>query len=174
MWSDHAAITLHVTTEPEVRVVEGSGNRNLPPAPPPSVLDTMVAEALASARTKEEEAVVYYGPILAMTPPTSVYLASSYNPKHKQAASAIYWGENSRMNKSSLVPGSQSDARAALYAVTLAILTAPQDRALSITTVSENAIRAFCYWAGANATRGWPGQNSDILRVTAELLRARP
>ncbi|KAJ7106408.1 hypothetical protein C8R43DRAFT_823344, partial [Mycena crocata] len=145
--------------------------------PPPSVLDTMVVDALQSARTKEEEAAVYYGPVLVATPPITLYLASSYAPKatpRPRAAAAVYGGENSRMNRSASVPGAQTDARAALFAVTLAVLAAPKDRTLRISTASQYVVRSFCYWAGTNATRGWPCKNADIIRVTAELLRARP
>ncbi|KAJ7187851.1 hypothetical protein C8R46DRAFT_844280, partial [Mycena filopes] len=86
----------------------------------------------------------------------------------------VYWGENSAGNASSAVPGEQTDARAALYAVILAITRAPRERTLTIYSGSQYAIRSFCYLAAGNATRGWPCKHADLIRAGAELLRARP
>ncbi|KAJ7710537.1 hypothetical protein B0H17DRAFT_914638, partial [Mycena rosella] len=136
----------------------------------------MVKDALAAARTQEEENVVYYGPILDASPPLSVYTASSCAKAGRADAKAgcgVYWGESNHRNKGAPVPGGQSDARAALYAITLAILTAPTYRTLTVYSPSQYAIRSFCYWVGENATRGWPCKHADIIRVGAEYLRAR-
>ncbi|KAJ7856100.1 hypothetical protein B0H14DRAFT_2352911, partial [Mycena olivaceomarginata] len=120
--------------------------------------------------------VIYYGPILAATRLISVYLATSCVRGGKPSARAgcgLFWGEKSAGNVAGAIPGVQSDARASLYAVTLAIISAPKQRTLTVYTVSQYAIRSFCYWAGGNATRGWPCKHADIIRVGAEYLRAR-
>ncbi|KAJ7167410.1 hypothetical protein C8R43DRAFT_877524, partial [Mycena crocata] len=148
----------------------------LPPAPPPSALDNLVVEALEAARTTKEENDVYYGPVSAASRPVSVYVATSCIKAGKpgaQAGCGLYWGDRSPANVASAVPGNQSDARAALYAVALAIITSPGHKTLTIYSVSQYAIRSFCYWAGGNATRGWPCKHADIIRVGAEHLRAR-
>ncbi|KAJ7656984.1 hypothetical protein DFH06DRAFT_917110, partial [Mycena polygramma] len=106
----------------------------------------------------------------------NVYLASSCAATGKpnmKAGSGTYWGPNSPRNKCSSVPGAQTSGRAALFAVTLALMSAPLDRTLVIYTTSQFVIRTFCYWVGRNYTEGWPCKNADIIRVTAELIRSR-
>ncbi|KAJ7876023.1 hypothetical protein B0H13DRAFT_1579530, partial [Mycena leptocephala] len=106
-----------------------------------------------------------------------VYVASSCVSSGKpnvKAGSGAYWGPNSKWNKSSSVPGGQTDARAALFAITLALLSAPSDRTLVIYSSSQFAIRSFCYSVGTNYTQGWPCKNADIIKTTAELMRNRP
>ncbi|KAJ7141911.1 hypothetical protein C8R43DRAFT_825537, partial [Mycena crocata] len=76
-------------------------------------------------------------------------------------------------NIGSAVPGAQSDARAALYAIALAIITAPKYKTLIINSGSQHAVRSYCYWASGNATRGWGCKDADIIRAGAEHLRAR-
>ncbi|KAJ7770190.1 hypothetical protein DFH07DRAFT_735521 [Mycena maculata] len=152
------------------------------PAPPvpaagPSVLDNMVKEALESCRTAAEQNRSYYGRVMVRTDTLHVYVASSCVTAGKpniRAGSGVYWGPNSRWNKSSSVLGKQSDGRAGLFAVTLALLSAPMDRTLVIFSSSQFVIRTFCYWAGSNYTEGWPCKNADIIKVTAELMRKRP
>ncbi|KAJ7147961.1 hypothetical protein C8R46DRAFT_837803, partial [Mycena filopes] len=90
-----------------------------------------------------------------------------------RAGGAVYWGEGSDGNIALAVPGLQSEGRAVLYAMVSAIIAAPSQRTLTIYTTSQYAIRSFCYWAGGNATRGWPCKNADIIRSGAEWLRAR-
>ncbi|KAJ7647986.1 hypothetical protein FB45DRAFT_733256, partial [Roridomyces roridus] len=90
-----------------------------------------------------------------------------------RAGCGIYWGPNHRNNKGSSTPGGQTEARAALYAVTLALLMAPEDRTLVIYTPSLAVIRTFCYWTGSYYTEGWPCKNADIIKATAELIRNR-
>ncbi|KAJ7490163.1 hypothetical protein B0H11DRAFT_1719537, partial [Mycena galericulata] len=125
----------------------------------------------------DEESRVYYGPVLVSTPAAVVYVATSCSragmPDAK-AAAGVYWGDGNRNNCVVAVPGTQSDARAAIYAVVHIMKVAPIHRALTIYTPSQYAIRSFCYWAGGNATRGWSCTHADIIRVGAELMRARP
>ncbi|KAK7042220.1 ribonuclease H1 [Favolaschia claudopus] len=136
----------------------------------------MVSDALESARTAEEQNRFYYGPVKVRTSPTHVYIASSCvcaGKPNVKAGSGVYWGPNNPRNTMSSVPGKQSDARAALFAVTLALLSAAPDQTLVIYTPSLFVIRTFCYWTGTNYTEGWPCENADIIKVTAELLRSR-
>ncbi|KAJ7082193.1 hypothetical protein B0H15DRAFT_737197, partial [Mycena belliarum] len=137
----------------------------------------MLDDALKTARSQEEECRAYYGPVMSQSPATVIYVASSCKKGGSDDARAgcgIYWGDKSKRNVGASVPGAQSDARAALYAVVLALLNAPESRTLVITSGSQYAIRSFCYWAAGNATRGWPCTNADIIRVGSECLRARP
>ncbi|KAJ6630569.1 ribonuclease H-like domain-containing protein, partial [Mycena sp. CBHHK59/15] len=106
-----------------------------------------------------------------------VYVASSCVAAGKpnvRAGSGVYWGPNSSLNRCSSVPAKQTDGRAALFAVTLALLVAPKDRTLIIYSSSQFVIRTFCYWTGTNYTEGWPCKNADIIKATAELIRDRP
>ncbi|KAJ7436896.1 hypothetical protein B0H11DRAFT_1754228, partial [Mycena galericulata] len=134
-------------------------------------------EALDSARSSPEQNRFYYGRVTIRTDPLHVYVASSCVAAGKpnvRAGSGVFWGPNSRWNKCASIPGKQSDGRAALFAVTLAVLSAPVDRTLVIYSSSQFVIRTFCYWTGTNYTEGWPCKNADIVKVTAELLRKRP
>ncbi|KAF7359946.1 Ribonuclease H1 [Mycena venus] len=136
----------------------------------------MMTDALESARTAAEQNRFYYGPATVRTDPIYVYAASSCVAEGKpnvRAGSGVYWGPNNRSNRWSSVPGKQTDGRAALFAVTLAVLAAPRDRSLILYTSSKFVIRTFCYWTGKNYTEGWPCQNADIIKVTAELIRER-
>ncbi|KAJ7167374.1 hypothetical protein C8R43DRAFT_1161026, partial [Mycena crocata] len=136
----------------------------------------MVKDALESTRTAAEENRYFYGPVSVRTDPSHVYTASSCVAAEKpnvKAGCGVYWGPNSRWNKGSSVPGRQTDGRAALFAVTLALLSAQEDRTLVIYCTSQFVIRTFCYWVGSNYTQGWPCKNADIIRVTAELIRRR-
>ncbi|KAJ7034594.1 hypothetical protein C8F04DRAFT_886479, partial [Mycena alexandri] len=106
-----------------------------------------------------------------------VYVASSCVAAGKpnvKAGCGVYWGPNSGSNNSTSCPGRQTDTRAALFAVTLALLSAPSDRTLVIYSSSQLVIRTFCYWAGSNYTQGWPCQDADIIKSTAEIMRNRP
>ncbi|KAJ7168126.1 hypothetical protein C8R43DRAFT_876833, partial [Mycena crocata] len=137
----------------------------------------MVRDALDSSRTPAEENRYYYGPVLVQTDPLHVYVASSCVSAGKpnaRAGSGVYRGPNSRWNRGSSVPGRQTDGRAALFAVMLAVETAPEDRTLVIYCTSQFVIRTFCYWVGSNYTQGWPCENADIIKRTAELIRKRP
>ncbi|KAJ6576052.1 hypothetical protein DFH09DRAFT_914833 [Mycena vulgaris] len=139
----------------------------------------MVRDALSAARTREEENVFYYGFITDASTPVTVYTSSSWVKTGKadaRAGSGVYWGENNRNTASA----PQSDARTALYAVTLAIMGAPRGRTLTIYSVSQCTIRSFCYWAGGNANLGWPvlalqarRYYSRWRRIFASCLRAR-
>ncbi|KAJ7127581.1 hypothetical protein C8R43DRAFT_1027708 [Mycena crocata] len=177
-WSDHAAVSIHALVDVELVPVDDSIPLfdALPPLPPPTALDHMVVQAIGSARTQDEENVAYFGPVMSATAPTVIYVASSCTNAGKSTAKAgcaVYWGKDSTNNISSAVPGVQSDARAALYAIALAIMMAPKHKTLVINSGSQHAVRSYCYWASGNATRGWGCKDADIIRSGAEHLRAR-
>ncbi|KAJ7452725.1 hypothetical protein B0H11DRAFT_1741637, partial [Mycena galericulata] len=175
-WSDHKATTLILDIPWEPKHLPPSLPPPVPPAEP-TILDNMMKDALDSARTAAEQNRCYYGRVTIQTDPLHVYVASSCVAAGKanvRAGSGVFWGPNSRWNKCASIPGRQSDGRAALFAVTLAVLSAPVDRTLVIYSSSQFVIRTFCYWTGTNYTEGWPCKNADIVKVTAELLRNRP
>ncbi|KAJ6617406.1 hypothetical protein B0H10DRAFT_1797504, partial [Mycena sp. CBHHK59/15] len=113
---------------------------------------------------------------MSSSPPLTAYIASSCVSAGKPNARAgcgVYWGPESRWNRATLVPGVQTDARAALFAVTEALQSAPEDRTLTIYSTSQFVIRSFAYWVGPYYTQGWPCKNADLVKVTAELIRGR-
>ncbi|KAJ7833878.1 hypothetical protein B0H14DRAFT_2227303, partial [Mycena olivaceomarginata] len=60
-----------------------------------------------------------------------------------------------------------------IMAVLCAARDFPPNRSLTIYMSSQYAIRAFCYWAGDNETRGWSCANGNQLRDTTEWISRR-
>ncbi|KAJ7887772.1 hypothetical protein B0H13DRAFT_1627379, partial [Mycena leptocephala] len=62
---------------------------------------------------------------------------------------------------------------ASILAVLCAARMCATNRSLAIYMSSEYVIRAFCYWAGDNETRGWTCANGDELRDAVSWLAHR-
>ncbi|KAJ7689814.1 hypothetical protein B0H17DRAFT_854713, partial [Mycena rosella] len=90
-----------------------------------------------------------------------------------RAVFSLYWGAGSSRNAAFTFEGTQTDARASLFGVLKALSEATPDRSLTVLSSSQYAIRSFCYWAGDNATRGWPCVHSDVLIKATSLIHDR-
>ncbi|KAJ7608838.1 hypothetical protein DFH06DRAFT_1017517, partial [Mycena polygramma] len=132
----------------------------------------MADNALRASESSEEATQKLYGPVLISGRSISVYLGSCAKPKNG-AACSLYWGDKCRWNKGFKFEGPQTEARSALFGVLQAIMECAGDRTLIIYTTSEYAIRSFCYWAGKNASSGWPCMHSDVLKETALRIQGR-
>ncbi|KAJ7837621.1 hypothetical protein B0H13DRAFT_1554231, partial [Mycena leptocephala] len=89
------------------------------------------------------------------------------------AAFGVYWGNNSQFNAAWRIVGRQLDGRAMLMGIIYALAFVDASRAIDIFTTSKAAIRAVCYKAGKNHTRGWDCANGDLLEHIAKIIRAR-
>lgn len=112
------------------------------------------------------------------TPYAHVYTDGSCSNNGKPNASAgagVFWGENSASNGSWHVPGPhlQTNNRAEMYAVLMALTCADPCISLMVFTKSEYVIKHACYWAGKNSQLGWDCPNGDLLKDVIYLLGAR-
>ncbi|KAJ7447713.1 hypothetical protein FB451DRAFT_975472, partial [Mycena latifolia] len=89
------------------------------------------------------------------------------------AGAMAYWGLNARLNSLARVHGSQTNARAELLAVILALEVAPTFKSVVICTRSEYAIRSAVYYAAQNDACGWRCVNGDLLKVLLALIKIR-
>ncbi len=69
--------------------------------------------------------------------------------------------------------GAQTNNRAELTAVLLAILEAQPSLALQLFTDSQYAIHSICHWAPLWANTGWSCANADILKDIARIISLR-
>ncbi|KAJ6466975.1 hypothetical protein C8R45DRAFT_775596, partial [Mycena sanguinolenta] len=135
-------------------------------------LDEMAEKALTAALSTEEATRQLYGDVWVRGRVTKVALAVSISTG-PAAAIALNWGMDCKFNAAFRTTGAQTGGRAVLLGVLRAVMECETDRSLEITTNSEYAIRAVCYWAGDNANRGWSCTNADVLQEIARRVRAR-
>ncbi|KAJ7731073.1 hypothetical protein B0H16DRAFT_1233805, partial [Mycena metata] len=146
---------------------------------PPTPCDLLTADTINAAETDEEATLKLYGTVPS---PSSkrimVYLASTCRNSGKpdaRAAFGTYWGYNSQYNVGWRIPERQTEGRAVLAAILYSLrqVGAKGDKSMDIFTTSKFAIRAICYAAGKNYTRGWDCTNGDLLEAIAKAIRAR-
>ncbi|KAJ7721809.1 hypothetical protein B0H16DRAFT_1335069, partial [Mycena metata] len=77
------------------------------------------------------------------------------------------------LNSRSRVYGSQTSARAELWAVILALEKCAGFKSMEISTRSEYAIRSVVYYAARNDACGWRCTNGDLLKVLIGLIKFR-
>ncbi|KAK7049162.1 hypothetical protein R3P38DRAFT_3620855 [Favolaschia claudopus] len=177
---DHAALTV------EIKFDIGETNRALQHPrkklkkdvilPTETELDRLLIRTLEAGKDEERKSLTLYGQVLANSDPLKVTVHGSCINSGKITASAgaaAYWGPNSRRNLSERTWGMQTNARAELVAVLLALRTAPSSKTLEIATRSEYAIRSVVYSAPMNAACGWRCLNGDILRLIFVLIKSR-
>ncbi|THU94313.1 ribonuclease H-like protein, partial [Dendrothele bispora CBS 962.96] len=93
---------------------------------------------------------------------------------HPKAGAGVFFGPNNPLNCSRRVSGEQTNARAELYAVLVALQRAPRDRALEINTDSEYVIKSLTFYAPMQSMCGWKCANGDLLRSIVSWIRSRP
>ncbi|KAJ7864941.1 hypothetical protein B0H13DRAFT_1465569, partial [Mycena leptocephala] len=108
----------------------------------------------------EEATARLYGPVFDSSDPISVYVGSSSRNGH--SAFALWYGPQCKRNCAFTLEDS-TEARAGIMAVLCAVRDCPRNQDLVIYMTSQYIIRAFCYWAGDNETRGWTCANGDDL-----------
>ncbi|THU77771.1 ribonuclease H-like protein, partial [Dendrothele bispora CBS 962.96] len=90
-----------------------------------------------------------------------------------QAGAGIYFGDRNALNCCHRVPGEQTNNRAELYAILIAIQLAPLDCPLDLYSDSQYAIKLLSQWAPALAKCGWSCTNGDVMRCIMGWIRAR-
>ncbi|KAJ7762684.1 hypothetical protein B0H14DRAFT_2158732, partial [Mycena olivaceomarginata] len=89
------------------------------------------------------------------------------------AAFGLWWGTDCKRNCAYSIGDSSGGGRASILAVLCAARMCATDKSLTIYMSSEYVIRALCYWAGDNETRGWTCANGDELRDAVAWLAHR-
>ncbi|KAJ7144691.1 hypothetical protein C8R46DRAFT_820117, partial [Mycena filopes] len=130
-----------------------------------------------AAQTDEEATLDLYGSATHLHPRRfTVSVAAACRNQGKidaRAGFGVYWGKDSCHNTAYRIGGKQLDGRALLTGILYALAFVDPTRALDIFTSSKAAIRAICYKAGQNHTRGWDCANGDLLERITEFIRAR-
>ncbi|KZV83869.1 ribonuclease H-like protein, partial [Exidia glandulosa HHB12029] len=138
----------------------------------------LLHEVCNQTRTWKEAMGELYGPITAVASnPIHVATDGSCigNGRTRAAAGAgVYWGPGNSKNTSVRLHGAlQTNNRAQLLAVLVAIDAADPARKLIIHSDSEYAIRSVAEWAPARAELGWHCTNADLLRSIQESIARR-
>ncbi|KAJ7196191.1 ribonuclease H-like domain-containing protein, partial [Mycena pura] len=93
---------------------------------------------------------------------------------HAAAGAGIYWGPGHPANKGVRVPGEQTNNRAELYAILVALSSSGTDVPLAIWTDSLYAIDTIVHQGPHLAQTGWKCANGDVLRAIQYRIRLRP
>ncbi|KAF9061250.1 hypothetical protein BDP27DRAFT_1429190 [Rhodocollybia butyracea] len=181
--SDHAAIELTLPYQPgeQLDVLPTLDSDDLcSPELPPTELDNVVSDVLLLAQNTTEAIDSLYGPVFADTGICAVSLAAASHlhvSSERQAAFAVYWGENSIWNNVAIIPQMPPPTtnRAIICALISALQMAEQcpQRHLDIYTSSEFLIRSFCYWAAEHEQHAYDCAHSDLIKVAVSFLRNR-
>jgi ribonuclease HI len=118
-----------------------------------------------TGKDESKKALSLFGPVLSVSVPTTVTICGfcKNSGKHTaQAGVAVFFGNDSDLNRSVRVWGNQNNARADLVALLLAVKVAPKTKNLVISTRSEYAIRSITYYVYKNDACGWTCVNGDI------------
>ncbi|KAF8995972.1 hypothetical protein BDZ89DRAFT_908813, partial [Hymenopellis radicata] len=143
-----------------------------------SYLDTLLKTVLSEDCSDEERRLETYGHALNAntTPALRVYATGSVfhaGSSSAAAGSAIFDGSTSVRQRCFRVPGVQTDNRAKLHSILVALTLTPSGVPLTVLTPSEYAIRSIVSWGPKNATAGWRCDHGDILTAIQKRLLGR-
>ncbi|KAJ7767214.1 hypothetical protein B0H16DRAFT_1225318, partial [Mycena metata] len=144
--------------------------------PDETELDKLFIATLAAGKDEQKKLLNLYGAVTSTTPRIKVTVHGvciNAGKNSASAAAATYWGPGARLNSRSRVYGSQTSARAELWAVILALEKCPGFKSMEISTRSEYAIRSVVYYAARNDACGWRCTNGDLLKVLIGLIKFR-
>ncbi|VDC04317.1 unnamed protein product [Peniophora sp. CBMAI 1063] len=187
-WSDHAplALVLKVPNDTpdsrERRVEIQPRKRARVELPRDSALDESYADLVLAARstTLTDRLRSLYGPVIADSAkgtPVKVWTDGSSLNNGRRGASAgagVFFGPGNRHNIAQRVPDAQTNNRAEVFAVLLALAAVSPAVPLIVHSDSQYAIQSVTTWAPDNADAGWSCKNGDILKDCAAWIRARP
>ncbi|KAF8174435.1 hypothetical protein K438DRAFT_1609541 [Mycena galopus ATCC 62051] len=83
------------------------------------------------------------------------------------------FGPGAPRNSGVRIWGNQTNSRAELIALLLALISSPLRTTLQISTRSEYAIRSVKYYATQNQVCGWTCPNGDVLRLIIQWVYSR-
>jgi ribonuclease HI len=174
IWSDHAQIHVAVI-KPEARMELPTVNSIPRPSPvlfgDATPLDLLLKATLEAAVSSKEATAQLYGPVFEQSNPLPIYIGTSSSKG--RSSFALWRGVDCKWNSAYAVENKANDGRAAILAVLCAARDCPLNRSLTIFMSSQYVIRAFCYWAGDNETRGWSCANGEELRDATEWISRR-
>ncbi|KAF9002397.1 hypothetical protein BDZ89DRAFT_885487, partial [Hymenopellis radicata] len=90
------------------------------------------------------------------------------------AGAAIFDQTTTTRQRHFRVPGGQTDNRAKLFSILVALTLAPSRLPLTIVSTSEYALRSIVSWGPKNASAGWKCDHGDILHQIQRALQHRP
>ncbi|KZW01182.1 ribonuclease H-like protein, partial [Exidia glandulosa HHB12029] len=137
----------------------------------------LLQEVMTDVRSWEQAMRDLYGPLLTVDKnPLFVWTDGSCFDVRKPSARAgagVFWGEDCPRNIWRRLHGAQqTNNRAELFAILLALDNCDPRRALTLYSDSEYAIRSIAEWAPARADVGWTCKNGDLLQqISAVVLR---
>ena len=182
-FSDHAHLSLNIAIpsmclpqKPARLPTEfPSSRRHSTKLPLNSYLDRLLAELLETPCSPKDRLIATYGAFSSSCPPSHTRRVYAYGRiARSQAGAGVFFGPQNASNSSWRVPGQQSDNRASLFAILLALSLTPSSIGLHIFSSSLYAIRSIFDWGPANASLGWHNSaHGDLLRLIACWIRGR-
>jgi ribonuclease HI len=144
--------------------------------PTETELDRLLISTLEAGKDDTKKAERLFSQVFVNTNPVVVTISGVCKNSGKHTAHAgasAYFGQNSGLNRAVRVWGKQTNSRADIVALLIAIQTAPRMKTLHISTRSEYAIRAVKYYAYRNEACGWECPNGDVLRLIIQWIKCR-
>ncbi|KAJ7595270.1 hypothetical protein C8J56DRAFT_774965, partial [Mycena floridula] len=144
--------------------------------PKESYLDRLFIETLESGKDEDQKMKKLFGTVTADTTHIKVTIQGVCLNANKASAMAnggMYWGIGNLNNKAHRVYGKQTNARADLYSLLLALKACPEDSALEISTRSEYVIQSITEGLKEKQARGWRCTNGDLLHEIQYVIRKR-
>lgn len=185
-WSDHAPVVLKLEPPEQHRLLHRDPHRafmrprkrELAVLPRDTELSCMYADLVEGARasTPECRLELLVGKAYSTGHAVTVYTDGSAlgnGMDGARAGAGVFWGNGAKDNLAVRVPDSQTNNRAEVYAVLLALMQAHPRRPLIICSDSEYAIRSLTEWAVAHAATDWSCANGDMLRDCMSWIQAR-
>ncbi|OJT10628.1 hypothetical protein TRAPUB_12848 [Trametes pubescens] len=175
--SDHAQLSLVLSLradslDPPAPVVRAPRARVRVPQLGP--LDRLLAETLRGATGPQARLNAFYGRPWKNGAPLNVYVAVyTTHGETPYSTAAVFCGPQHASNWASRVPGTGSDARAALWAALHVVRITDPTRTLRIWARQDYLARTLSHWAAEFARQHWKCAHADLLRPLTVLLKAR-
>lgn len=177
VWCDHAALVVYLEAPfdvlpPRVQLLPKKLKRMVLPSE--TFLDKLLIEILDSS--SDDPIASTYGKVYADGDPLEIYTDGAClenGSPNARAGAGVYFGVNHISNSSTRVSGAQSNNRAELLAVLVALSSVSVRRCLCIYTDSQYVIRSIVHWGPGSASRGWVCANGDILKDIALWIKSR-
>ncbi|EJD36322.1 ribonuclease H-like protein, partial [Auricularia subglabra TFB-10046 SS5] len=151
-------------------------------APPPvlpseTALDRLFIKALHSRADPDDALLRFFGYANVESHPVRVYTDGSCLGNGRSWAasgSGVFWGDSNPLNTAARTPGpGQTNNRAELYAVLIALRDAVVDKSLHLTSDSEYAITASTWNVPRAAQLSWDVPNGDLVAEIANRIQRR-
>jgi ribonuclease HI/exonuclease III len=184
--SDHAAISVNISLPyiplEQIQHCSFPSRRPRPHYAASSPLEVKVHNILQQKDNQQTYAQRLWQP--ASIPPTHPIIAytdgsASVHARTPKAGSGVHFPEDPGKDISEGVPGAQTNNRAELFAILLAIEAADASRPLLIYSDSQHSIQSLCRWSlswmqTGFSTKKWKVDNRDLMERTLAAVQRRP